>query len=121
MGATPWVLISILILLILFGVCAFLMYKQRKMKRPTDYRAFFYIGIVWLIAGLPFKNYTLSFMGLVFAIVGLLNKDKWKKNAVNFKKMNKSEKRLRVALILLLAVLLVFGIIVYIKFSDLLR
>ena len=41
---------------------------QQKKKRPIDYYNLFIIGIVWIGAGIPLKNYALSVVG---GILGL--------------------------------------------------
>jgi hypothetical protein len=75
---TPYIIIGIGTLLALLLV-VFLIFKKKGLRTKTDYRTLFIIGIVWLGAGVPAKNYALSAMGLVFLILGIINKDKWEK------------------------------------------
>jgi len=84
MNAMPWILFGILVL-VLLGVV--LVVVARKGKRPTDYRSFFIMGVIWLPAGVIFLLLEGSssmgplflIMGLAYTIIGLANRDKWGK------------------------------------------
>ncbi|MFH0840892.1 MAG: hypothetical protein V1865_02850 [bacterium] len=69
---------TISIALIILGLLCLVIGLRKGIKLEPDYRSFFYIGLVWLIIGLPLKNYALFILGLVFLALGLINKDKWK-------------------------------------------
>ena len=62
----------------------FLIRRQRpRVKKETDYRALFNVGIVFLGAGLAISVSTkimnpLFILGLIYLVMGLANKDKWK-------------------------------------------
>ena len=45
MSATPWIMISIAVILVILGVVAVVM--TRKKKTPPDYYAMFILGISW--------------------------------------------------------------------------
>lgn len=92
--ALTWILIAILILLILLGIAA--LFYAKKPHKP-DYYALFTIGIIWIAAGIPMKNYALSTMGAILAVTGILNKDKWKTNRQ--KLSPKEQKTMYIALI----------------------
>ncbi len=109
MAGTPWIIISILILLILFGVLFLLLIKRKK--RPADYYTIFVMGMIWLPIGIPLKNYALSAMGMIFMIIGLLNKDKWKENHRTLKDMDKDERKLMTIVIAILLVFLILGVV----------
>ncbi len=111
MDTTPWILIAVLVLIIALGVAAVLM--KKKTKAPTDYYIFFIMGIIWLGAGIPLKNYALSAMGVVFMIIGLANKDKWKANHRRWSQLGPEEKRLKLFLIIGLGVLVLAGLAAY--------
>ena len=115
MSATPWIIISIVILLVLLAIIAFL-FKNKK-KTPTDYYTLYLMGIIWMIIGIPLENYALSAVGLVLAIIGAKNKDKWKKNRKCWKNMDEKEKKLHFTLILISVILLIIGIVVYFIFA----
>jgi uncharacterized membrane protein len=74
-------LITVIGLLIVF-----LIRKRRpKIKKKTDYRALFNMGTIFLGAGIAISIATktinpLFILGLVYFIMGLANKDKWKTN-----------------------------------------
>ena len=111
MGTTPWILISVAILLVLFLILAIILRKGNK--RPPDYYAFFIMGIIWLIFGLPLKNYTLSAMGVVFTIAGLVNKDKWEQNRQRWETLSPGEKKWRIAIIIILGILVLAGLVFF--------
>lgn len=86
-----WVLISVTILLIVVALTAamFIIRKRKGVElKGTDYRAFFYIGIAYLILGIAlsfvfpqevdFLNFFV-FLGIIFTAMGLGNIDKWRK------------------------------------------
>jgi uncharacterized membrane protein YidH (DUF202 family) len=86
----PWILVAIGVLALMLGV---VVWKRRKERRPTDYRSYFTTGIFWVASGLILSllpwllhgedfNFMGSFfliMGVGYAIVGLMNRDKWGK------------------------------------------
>lgn len=111
----PWMLITVLSLLILFGIIAFL-YKNKK-KSPIDYYNFFIMGIIWAGAGVPLKNYALSAMGIIFLIVGLVNKDKWKKNHKTWKQLTEEEKKIKYVVLIGLGMLVVLGLVLFLMMA----
>jgi len=90
--------VSVMSLLLLAGILVtlLLVVVLRKRKRAgkageTDYKAFFIMGvaflptgfammIVYFFAELPFEiGLPLFALGLIYLIIGLVNRDKWKK------------------------------------------
>ena len=87
--------VAILAILILVGILLTLVVwkkkKEGKLEEP-DYRAFFVMGIIWVPAGIVsmFTSFLLDIpfvigmplfaMGLIYLIVGLANRNRWKKN-----------------------------------------
>jgi len=90
MNTVPWILVAIGLLVLILGV---VFWKRRKRPRPTDYRSYFTMGIVWIASGLilsllpwllhgeEFNSTGLFFfaMGLGYVVIGLINRDKWGK------------------------------------------
>jgi len=91
---------TIMSLLLILGILVtlFLVLVLRKRKQPgkaggTDYKAFFIMGVVFLPTGLtmmlvyffteiPFEvGLPLFALGLIYLVLGLVNRDKWKKSA----------------------------------------
>ena len=104
-------LIPAIIILVLVLVLLFVLYVVRKSKLAPDYYGYFVIGLIWVIAGMPFMNYWLSGIGFLFMIIGLLHQDKWKKNKVKWSKLSKKEKAKRAKLMLILAALLLIFVV----------
>jgi predicted membrane channel-forming protein YqfA (hemolysin III family) len=78
----------ILALIVAIGIIAVLIaWKKAKKgeKHETDYYTFFLMGIIWTAIGAPYWLLDgelfnpLFALGIVFLIVGLVNKSKWKK------------------------------------------
>ena len=94
---SEWLLISgaIVAILIVVGILLTLVvWRKRKEGRleEPNYRAFFIMGIAMFPAGIVFMliyflldipfvtGMPLLAMGLIYLIIGLANRDKWKKN-----------------------------------------
>jgi len=86
--------------------------RTRKEALATDYRALFIMGICWLPVGLVLGNPGLWGMGLVFLIIGLANRGKWKE-ARAWSDLSPVERRTRLVLLVGLALLLVVGLVFY--------
>ena len=85
-----WILLTILLGAIAAIVGVFVLFIMGKKKKEgtykePDYRAFFIMGICFLPMGIIFTTSIspafISFlaMGLLYMIIGLANRDKWKK------------------------------------------
>jgi len=107
----PWLLIAILVLVILLAIVAVFVWK--KEKRPPDYYTFFWMGIIWLIFGIPMKNYALSAMGLIFTVVGLAHKSRWKENRIKWENLTDKEKKFKIIVMIGLGVLLLAGLTLF--------
>ena len=105
-----WVLIGAFILLL----AVIVILVRKKYPRPTDYYAFFAIGIFWAIAGIFLflfnQDYTFFILGFLLAVFGFVNKGKWKKNRVRWKDLKKQEKIVQGILIAFLAFIIIAGI-----------
>jgi hypothetical protein len=90
---------SVMSLLLLVGILVTLLLVLGLRKRKsagkageTDYKAFFMLGLAFLPTGLarmlvyffaeiPFEiGLPLFALGLIYLVIGLVNRDKWKKN-----------------------------------------
>jgi len=111
----PWILIAVASLLILFFIAFVYIYKGKK--HEIDYKGWFYIGIVWLAIGLPLKNFVLFILGLVFVLVGIINKSKWK-TSKPWNKLSKEEKKIKLAVMIALGILVVTGIVAFAVYSK---
>lgn len=95
MSATVWVIgISLIALFIAALGIVFLWNVRKKGRHEADYRAFFYMGLVWMIvgAGLMFLRGNgfngLFAMGVIFFALGAAKKDRWK----NSKPLTRNQK-----------------------------
>lgn len=89
---SEWVIITLVIagiMLILGVIVILILQKKRKdvKKKEPDYRAFFCVGFVFMPAGIALMIGTknpgllgITALGAFYIILGLANKDKWKKN-----------------------------------------
>ena len=93
MSEVPLITLALVAILVVLGIILVaVVWKRRKEGKPEepDYRAFFKMGITWLSVGvvimvisllldIPFVvGLPLSIMGVVYLIIGLSNRDKWK-------------------------------------------
>ncbi|MBW3015589.1 hypothetical protein KY330_04145 [Candidatus Woesearchaeota archaeon] len=112
MALMLWLTLGILIL---FLVIALLIYKFSKLKKhEPDYYAFFILGICWFPLGFALNNHAFTIMGLVFMVLGLANRDKWKKNKpVKWKDMKKNERIIYSLIVALLGILVLAGLVMF--------
>lgn len=118
MSTIPWIMILVLILLVVLGLLAIFAIKARKGKHKIDYYSFFWIGLIWVLFGafswFRYKTFSgLLAIGLVFLIIGLANKSKWKKNHRTWKDYNAKERRYMFWIVIILGILLLAGGVVF--------
>jgi uncharacterized membrane protein len=118
MAEIPWILVSVgivVVILAVFSIVVTLLNKKRE--RKPDYFMFFIMGIIWLGAGIPLyitsNNFFFPIMGIIFMIIGLVHKKKWKANHRTFKQMSPEERKLHVISMIVLGVLLLIGVVAY--------
>ena len=112
MSSIPWVIISIGVFIVLLGILTVLMLRRKK-RMPTDYYSIFILGICLIPVGIPTGNYAISLLGLIYAIIGLKNRGKWKKNRFNWKKMKKDDRRIYVIMMGVLLFMLIAGVALF--------
>jgi hypothetical protein len=107
-----WLIIMIAVAVIIVGLAIFMIVAQRKKKEISNYRSWFFIGICWIPQGVVFKNVFFLVMGVVFAVVGLLNKNKWKEGK-KWSDLTSAEKRIKFVLIAVVTVLFIAMVVIY--------
>ncbi len=105
-------LIPIIIAVLLLVGLAIAIIQKKKFNRLTDFRVFFIIGIIWIPLGISTENYIFSIIGIVFTLVGILHKDKWQKN-VPWSQMEPRDKKIKLAIIISVSLLLITGIVLF--------
>ena len=103
-------------------VLVLVLWKYRDsdyMRQDTDYRAFFWIGLVCMVFGGPVIWLTDNFsftglftIGLVFFVMGLANKDKWGKR----RKLGPKEMRTKLIAVVAGLVVLMAGVFAFMMF-----
>jgi len=90
----------IVIGLIVIGLVIVLYSQFKKEKIKPNYRLFFILGMTWVPLGVVFykttRNIGFLIMGLLFLIIGLINKDKWGEMVV----INPQKRKLLIGLII---------------------
>jgi len=90
----------IVIGLIVIGLVIVLSSQFKKEKIKPNYRLFFILGMTWVSLGVVFykttRNIGFLIMGVIFLIIGLINKDKWGETVV----VNPQKRKLLIGLIL---------------------
>ena len=69
-----WIVVALIALL---GLIAVIVVRSKEKVQP-NYRAFFIIGLSWIPLGIATKNPAFTALGVVFMVLGLKNRDKWK-------------------------------------------
>jgi vacuolar-type H+-ATPase subunit I/STV1 len=105
-----FILVLIAAIALALGIWTLIYYRKRKYE--PDYYTFFIIGLVWLPLGIATGNSTFWILGAVFFIIGLANKDKWKKKKA-WNKLSEKEKKLILLSIFIGLLLLILGMIFY--------
>ena len=85
------ILLAIVGILVITGILAILLWKKRKGQpsAESDYRVFFILGICWFPLGIVFMaldlpiGYVFFILGIVYLVIGLANRDKWKKKSTD--------------------------------------
>jgi len=113
LGISTGIAILVLLLAIVAGI-KLIKAKRRGEKITPDYRVFFLLGIFFVIIGFSADNVGMWPVGLVFMLVGLVNKDKWKKRK-KFSEMNRVERIALLAGIGILVILVVATAVVVLE------
>ena len=105
----------IVIGLIVIGLVIVLYAQFKKKKIKPNYRFFFILGMTWVPLGVVFykttRNIGFLIMGVIFLIIGLINKDKWGETVV----VNPQKKKLLIGLILTGLLVLITFLLKYFK------
>ena len=109
-----WLLVSIVGVLIIVLAIVFLVLR-RKEHRESDYRAFFILGLVWMVIGIVeyFTSREFSIfliLGLVFLALGLSHKDRWGQPR---RLLNEREIRIQKIIMIIIALLVVIGLLIF--------
>jgi hypothetical protein len=73
------IVIGIASILVILFLIVFILKKRGVIEdSEPDYRTFFIIGLAFFPIGIATRNPGLWGMGLVFFILGITNRDKWK-------------------------------------------
>lgn len=97
------------------SILMFKLIKNRNNKkckgRSQNYKGLFIIGISWIPLGIVMENYAFMAIGIVFMIIGLKNKDKWK-NEPKWSELSSYERRFSIKIIAGVLVLAIIAILV---------
>ena len=107
------IMIILGIIIVIGLVIAIISVKARKKEdRKPNYKAFFIIGITWIPIGIATQNYFFIIAGLAFMILGFTKKKEWK-NQPKWEDLSPAEKKMKLALIIFLSLILILGIVFY--------
>ena len=86
--------------LLVIGLVIVLYSQFKKEKIRPNYRLFFILGMTWVPLGVVFytttKNIGFLIMGVIFLVIGLINKDKWGETVI----ANPQKRKLLIGLML---------------------
>ncbi len=112
----PLIMLVVLALLVLFSVIFAVSLWRGKISHEPDYYAIFIMGILWFPLGFVFEMWPLSLMGAIFLVIGLKNKNKWKKK--KFSEMEPGQRKLKIALMIILGILVLGGMLAFYFFGT---
>jgi len=101
---------ALLIIGLILSIVAAIVRKNEN--RKPNFKAFFIIGITWIPIGIATQNYVFMVAGLAFMILGLMKKKEWK-NQPKWEELSPAEKKMKLALIIFLALILILGVVLY--------
>ncbi|NIP40455.1 MAG: hypothetical protein GTN39_02965 [Candidatus Aenigmarchaeota archaeon] len=113
-----WISVAIVALILVILCVVAVLWKRRKgtLGEEPDYRAFFYMGLVWMIVGSGFMFYNsfafngLFALGFIFFIMGAANKNKWKKKSPFTRNQKMAWISVLIAAVIIVAVVALLGI-----------
>lgn len=85
----------------------------KKSRAKTDFYIIFILGLVWLVIGLPLRNYILSFFGLYLSGYSFMHRKNWKQNRTVWSKISKSDMRTSLTIMGMIIVLLIAWVYTY--------
>ena len=105
-----WLLaVGIILVILLIIMVAF-----KKHKGPTDYYALFIMGLIWMAIGIPFQNYMLFLIGVIFSIAGLAHKKEWKADQKAWAKLPKKQRYYKLFLMIMLVLFLIIAFMLFV-------
>ena len=110
-GTWPLIAIAVGVTLVAFAVVT-LIVNRKKERREPDYRTFFIIGCSWIPLGIATKNSAFWIMGIVFMIIGLVNKEKWKKEK-KLSELDPKERMFKIVTISILGAMVLLGLVAF--------
>ena len=78
----------------------------------VNFRSMFIIGALWMPIGIVLSNPSLGITGLIFFLIGIVNKKKWERERT-WSELSPTERRVKVALLVGLSFLMFGGLAVY--------
>jgi len=99
---------ALLILLIVF----IYLLTRGKISNTADYRGMFVLGIVFVPVGIAMNIPAFWALGTIYVILGLANRKKWGERT-KFSELPPEERKIKIATTIILALLVLFGLIVY--------
>ena len=108
-----WLFASGFILVLLIVLVVIAIVSQRRSKRPPDYRTLFIAGVMWLVIGIPVRNFVMAAVGLVLAVLGIAHRKEWKQASTNWSELTREEKRTKIFLIAGIGVVFLMAVILY--------
>ncbi|MDO9578878.1 MAG: hypothetical protein Q7J16_13425 [Candidatus Cloacimonadales bacterium] len=100
-----FIIAIILFLFILFLIILHL--RNKYANQLTNFKVYFYLGVVFIIMGIAMKFYVLSIIGLVFMIVGFANKRKWR-GFEDWEGLSPKQRKFKITIVIILSVIFLY-------------
>jgi hypothetical protein len=105
-------ILMLVIGVLVLALAVFFVIRIRKHGHKPNFRTFFIIGLTWIPLGIISKNWVFTIVGVVFMILGITNKKRWKEEE-RWSELSPEAKRIKIILIVILGVLVLAGIATY--------
>ncbi|MCF7794394.1 MAG: DUF3040 domain-containing protein [Candidatus Cloacimonetes bacterium] len=94
-----------LFLLVLFLI--FLYLRNKYGDQLTNFKVYFYLGVLFIILGIAIKYLVFSFLGFISMTVGLVNKKKWR-DFEDWQNISSRKKKIKIVIVVLLTIIFLY-------------
>ncbi len=107
-----WILTVLAAALLVALLAVIVIMRIKGIKQTPNFRSLFVIGIAIMVVGIPETNYPLMGLGLLYMIIGFVNRKKWK-DKPRWSDLPPAQKKFKLVVVIALAVLVAAEIVTY--------
>ncbi len=110
MNDIPIHFLIIIALIILAVIAVFFNKSENQEDNKPNYRTLFILGVVWLPIGISTSNHAFTALGVIFMIIGMANKKKWRQE-MKWKDLTIQQKKIKTGLMIVISLILVISVL----------